>query len=70
LESSLPFLLRIPVDGGIELKAPEPWSATARVYCHPLDEDWPRDAEALETARAQLRAPRPGGRPGARPRTA
>jgi hypothetical protein len=48
-ESSLPFLLRIPVDGGIELKAREPWPATARVYCHPLDEGWPRDAEVLET---------------------
>lgn len=48
-ESSLPFLLRIPVDGGIELKAREPWPATARVHCHPLDEGWPRDAEVLET---------------------
>jgi hypothetical protein len=47
-ESSLPFLLRIPVDGGIELKAREPWPATARVYCHPLDEGWPQEAEVLE----------------------
>jgi hypothetical protein len=56
-ESSLPFLLRLPVDGGIELTAREPWPATARAYCHPLDEGRPRDAEVLEGgAGAQLRA--------------
>jgi hypothetical protein len=48
-ESSLPFLLRLPVDGGIELKAREPWPATARVYCHPLNEGWPPETEVLET---------------------
>jgi hypothetical protein len=47
-ESTLPYLLRLPVDGGIELKAREPWPATARVYCHPLDEGWPDAAEVLE----------------------
>jgi hypothetical protein len=46
-DSSLPFLLRLPIDGGILLKARERWPATARVYCHPLD-DWPADAEVLE----------------------
>lgn len=47
-ESTLPYLLRLPVDGGIELKAREPWPATARVYCHPLEEGWPDAAEILE----------------------
>jgi hypothetical protein len=47
-ESTLPYLLRLPVDGGIELKAREPWPATARVYCHPLDEGWPEAAEVVE----------------------
>jgi ERCC4 domain len=46
-ESTLPYLLRIPLDGGIELKAREPWPSTARVYCHPADE-WPRDAQIIE----------------------
>lgn len=46
-ESSLPYLLRLPLGGGIELKARERWPATARVYCHPL-EAWPADAEVLE----------------------
>jgi len=45
--STLPFLLRVPLDGGILLKAGDRWPATARVYCHPL-EQWPADAEILE----------------------
>lgn len=46
-DSSLPYLLRLPIDGGLELKARAPWPATARVYCHPVDE-WPADAETVE----------------------
>jgi hypothetical protein len=46
-ESSLPFLLRLPIDGGLLLKARDRWPTTARVYCHPL-EAWPADAEVLE----------------------
>jgi hypothetical protein len=47
-DSTLPYLLRLPLDDGIELKAREPWPATARVYCHPLEEGWPEAAEILE----------------------
>jgi ERCC4 domain len=46
-DSALPYLLRLPIEGGIALKAREPWPATARVYCHPL-ERWPDHAEMLE----------------------
>lgn len=46
-DSTLPFLLRLPIDGGVLLKARDRWPTTARVYCHPLDE-WPADAEILE----------------------
>jgi hypothetical protein len=46
-DSSLPYLLRLPIDGGIELKARAPWPATARVYCHPV-ELWPAGAEIVE----------------------
>lgn len=46
-DSSLPYLLRLPIDGGIELKARAPWPATARVYCHPV-EAWPAGAETVE----------------------
>lgn len=46
--SSLPFLLRLPVDGGIVLKAREAWPTSFRVYCHPFEGPWPEDAEILE----------------------
>jgi hypothetical protein len=46
-DSSLPYLLRLPIEGGILLKARDRWPTTARVYCHPL-EDWPADAEIVE----------------------
>jgi hypothetical protein len=35
--SSLPFVLQVPVGGGLLLKAAEPWPLSSRVYCHPLD---------------------------------
>src|ERR1700758_2901331 len=54
-DSTLPYLLRLPIDGGIELKAKERWPATARVYCHPVDE-WPADAPVLEEGGARHRA--------------
>src|SRR5215210_4722041 len=37
IESSLPYLLQVPVGGGLTLKAAESWPLSARVYCHPLD---------------------------------
>lgn len=46
-ESTLGFLLRIPLDDGLFLKASAPWPASARVYCHPVDV-WPGDAEIIE----------------------
>ena len=46
-DSTLPYLLRVPLEGGILLKARDRWPTTARVYCHPLDE-WPPDAEIVE----------------------
>jgi hypothetical protein len=47
-DSQLPYLLRLPIDGGLLLKAREPWPTTARVYCHPLTEGWPPEPEILE----------------------
>ena len=46
-DSTLPYLLRLPIGGGVLLKARGRWPTTARVYCHPLDR-WPADAEILE----------------------
>src|SRR3954464_10326346 len=48
-ESSLPYLLRIPLGRGLVLKAAEPWPVSSRVYCHPLDDPGPGVAlEVLE----------------------
>ena len=46
-DSTLPFLLSVPLDGGLLLKARDRWPSTTRVYCHPLDR-WPAEAEILE----------------------
>ena len=47
-DSKLPYLLRLPIDGGLILKARDTWPRSARVYCYPFDDDWPVDAEVLE----------------------
>ena len=40
-DSRLPFVVRLPIDGGLALKARDRWPATARVYCHRFEEPWP-----------------------------
>lgn len=45
--STLPYLLRLPLDGGLVLRAKAAWPTTTRVFCLPA-EDWPDDAEVLE----------------------
>lgn len=47
--SSLPFIVRLPVGGKvIVLKTREEWPRTSRVYCHPVEDGWPPDAEVIE----------------------
>ncbi len=46
-ESSLPYLVWIPIEGGLALKVGDRWPRTSRVYCHRL-EAWPDSAEILE----------------------
>ncbi len=46
-ESSLPYLLNIPVGSGLVLKARETWPRTARIYCHRTD-DWPDFPDIVE----------------------
>ena len=50
-DSKLPFLLRLPIGGGLVLKARDTWPRASRIYCHPFDQGWPADAEILEQAR-------------------
>src|SRR5437867_12440107 len=47
-DSKLPFLLRLPIEGGLVLKARDMWPRASRVYCHLFEEDWPADAEVVE----------------------
>jgi hypothetical protein len=47
-DSKLPFLLAVPVEGGLLLKAREPWPYASRVYCHALEEGWPARPEIIE----------------------
>jgi hypothetical protein len=39
--SSLTYLVRLPLDGGLVLKVRDVWPTTARVYGHPFDGAWP-----------------------------
>jgi hypothetical protein len=53
-DSKLPYLLRLPLEDGIVLKARESWPATARVYCHRFEQAWPAEAEIIEQTEVLL----------------
>jgi hypothetical protein len=46
-DSTLPYVVRIPLGDGILLKVRDTWPRTAKVYCHRVDE-WPGDEEIIE----------------------
>lgn len=52
--SSLPYLLRLPIEGGIVLKAKEDWPRASRVYCHRVEDGWPDGVEATQTVAVKL----------------
>jgi hypothetical protein len=47
-DTKLPYLLWLPIEGGLVLKARDLWPRAARIYCHPFEGGWPRDAEVVE----------------------
>ena len=47
-DSKLPYLLRLPIEGGLVLKSRDTWPRSSRVYCHPFEEEWPGAAEVIE----------------------
>jgi len=49
-DSRLPYLVRLPLEDGLVLKARAPWPATARVYCHRFEEPWPEHADVVDEA--------------------
>ncbi|MEX1171951.1 MAG: ERCC4 domain-containing protein [Chloroflexota bacterium] len=46
-DSTLPYLVRLPIDGGIVLKARDTWPRTARVFCARAT-DWPDDLDVVQ----------------------
>jgi hypothetical protein len=53
--SRLPYLIRLPLGGGLVFATSDTWPRTKALYCHPMDADsWPADADPLE--RVGLRA--------------
>jgi hypothetical protein len=47
-DSKLPYLLKLPLDGGLVLKARDTWPRSSRIYCHLFEEIWPQNAEVVE----------------------
>ena len=54
-ESSLPYLLRLPIGAGLVFRTKDTWPRTSALYCHPVaDIEWPDEPEIVE--RVPLRA--------------
>ena len=47
-DSRLPYLVRLPIDGGLILKVRDTWPRTSRVFCSRVEDGWPPGAEILE----------------------
>jgi hypothetical protein len=53
--SSLPFLLRVPLDEGLVFRTKGVWPRTSALYCHPVRlDEWPEAPDIVE--RVALRA--------------
>jgi hypothetical protein len=53
-DTKLPYLLGLPVEGGLVLKARDTWPRSSRIYCHRFEEDWPEEAEVIEAVPVRL----------------
>jgi hypothetical protein len=53
-DSRLPYLVRLPIDGGLILKVRETWPRTSRVFCARVDDGWPPGAEVIEEVSVTL----------------
>ena len=51
-DSTLPYLLRLPLAGGMVFRTAGTWPRTKALYCYPVSVDeWPADPEIVERAR-------------------
>ena len=47
--SSLPYLLRLPLEGGLVFRTKRTWPRTNALYCHPVAVgEWPEAPEIVE----------------------
>ncbi len=46
-DTSLPYLLKLPLGDGLVLKVKETWPRTGKLYCHPAD--WPDEPEIVDS---------------------
>ncbi|MEJ7766137.1 MAG: hypothetical protein WKF86_11640, partial [Acidimicrobiales bacterium] len=54
-ESSLPYLMRLPIADGLVFRTKGTWPRTSALYCHPVPvAEWPAEPEVVE--RVSLRA--------------
>jgi ERCC4 domain/Lsr2 len=54
-QSSLPFLVRLPLGSGLVFRTKGTWPRTSALYCHPVPvAEWPDEPDVVE--RVQLRA--------------
>ena len=54
-DSTLPYLLRLPLAGGTVFRTSGTWPRTTALYCYPVSsEEWPQDPDIVE--RADLRS--------------
>jgi len=50
-DSRLPYLLRLPLGGGMVFRTSGTWPRTKALYCHPVETDeWPAEPEIVERA--------------------
>jgi hypothetical protein len=49
-DSNLPYLVRLPLDGGFVLKVRDTWPRSTRIYCHPYESEWEGWWEIVERA--------------------
>ncbi len=49
-DSSLPYLMLVPLGDGLVFRAKDTWPRTSAIYCHPVPRtDWPLEPELVET---------------------
>lgn len=53
-DSSLPYLVRLPIDGGLVLKVRDTWPRTSRVFCARVDDVWPAEADVVDDVAVTL----------------